>query len=165
MAEHKHPSYIKIYSILLALFALSVAGPEIAKILGLEGVSRTVLVLVTAFGIALWKAYLVCSYFMHLKFEKIYAPYILLACLSLLFVFFFGTATDAMFANGRNWVKVYSEEAGTEEALARSHVGHAEHGDDHGDSHGDHDSDGHHDEDDHDSDGHEDGDKDSHEAH
>lgn len=162
MAGHKHPSYIKIYFILLGLFSLSVAGPEIAEIFGLEGVSRTVLVLVTAFGIALWKAYLVCSYFMHLKFEKIYAPYILLACLSLLFVFFFGTATDAMFSHGHNWVKEYSEEAAAEEAASRSHGGHAEHGDDHGDSHGEHDSDGHHDDGEH---GHEDGDKDSHEAH
>lgn len=157
MAGHKHPSYLKIYFILLGLFALSVTGPEIAKIFGMEGVSRTVLVLVTAFGIALWKAYLVCSYFMHLKFEKIYAPYILLACVSLLFVFFFGTATEVMFGKGHNWVKVYSEEAGAEEAAKRSHGGsHGEHdsGADDGDD-GDHD--GEH--------GHEDGDKDSHEAH
>lgn len=132
MAGHKHPSYIKIYITLVALFVLSVAGPEIAEIFGMEGVSRMVLVLSTAFGIAIWKAYLVCSYFMHLKFEKIYAPYILLACLSLLFVFFFGTATDAMFSNGHNWVKSYSEEAGAEEARSRSHGGHEEHGDEDG---------------------------------
>ncbi|MGK0238474.1 MAG: caa(3)-type oxidase subunit IV [Candidatus Pelagisphaera sp.] len=153
MAGHKHPSYIKIYFILLALFVVSVAGPEIAHIFGMEGLSRTVLVLSTAFGIALWKAYLVCAYFMHLKFEKIYAPYILLACLSLLFVFFFGTATDAMFSNGHNWVKPYSEEAAAEEAKSRSHGGHDEHGDGH--SEGDHDGEEHNEE----------GDKDSHETH
>ena len=145
MAGHKHPSYLKIYFILLVLFVVSVAGPEVAEIFGMEGVSRTILVLVTAFGIALWKAYLVCAYFMHLKFEKIYAPYILLACLSLLFVFFFGTATDAMFSNGHNWVKRYSEEAAAEEAKNRSHGGHDDHGD--GEAHheeGDHDGDAHH---------------------
>lgn len=154
MAGHKHPSYLKIYFILLALFVVSVAGPEIAHILGMEGVSRTVLVLATAFGIAIWKAYLVCAYFMHLKVEKIYAPYILLACLSLLFVFFFGTATDAMFSNGHNWVKPYSEEAAAEEAKSRSHGGHEDHGD--SDVHqgeGDHDGDAHHEEEDKDSHG------------
>ena len=61
MAGHKHPSYLKIYFILLVLFVVSVAGPEVAEIFGMEGVSRTILVLVTAFGIALWKAYLVCA--------------------------------------------------------------------------------------------------------
>jgi len=138
MAGHKHPSYLKIYFTLVILFIISVLGPELAEILGLEWVSRVVLVLSTAFGIALWKAYLVCAYFMHLKVEKIYAPYILLACLSLLFVFFFGTATDAMFANGHNWVKEYSEEDAAAEVIARD----AHHEDDHGhseshdDSHG-----------------------------
>ena len=154
MAGHKHPSYLKIYFILLVLFVVSVAGPEVAEIFGMEGVSRTILVLVTAFGIALWKAYLVCAYFMHLKFEKIYAPYILLACLSLLLVFFFGTATDTMFSNGHNWVKPYAEEAAAEEAKSRSHGGHDDHGDDHsGDHHeeGDHDGDAHHDGEDKDS--------------
>lgn len=136
MAGHNHPSYLKIYFTLVILFIISVLGPELAEILGLEGVSRVVLVLSTAFGIAIWKAYLVCAYFMHLKVEKIYAPYILLACLSLLFVFFFGTATDAMFANGHNWVKEYSEEDAAAEVIARdSHGEH--HEDDHGhESHG-----------------------------
>ena len=61
MAGHKHPSYLKIYFTLVILFIISVLGPELAEILGLEGVSRVVLVLSTAFGIALWKAYLVCA--------------------------------------------------------------------------------------------------------
>jgi hypothetical protein len=59
MAGHKHPSYLKIYFTLLILFIISVLGPELAEILGLEGVSRVVLVLSTAFGIAIWKANLV----------------------------------------------------------------------------------------------------------
>lgn len=134
MAGHKHPSYLKIYIILVALFLLSVAGPEISHQFG--AFEKAVL-LFTAFGVAIWKAYLVCAHFMHLKTEKVYAPYILLACLSLLFVFFFGTATDVMFADGHNWEKPASEEAATEEAKARSHVLHAEHGEgDHGASPG-----------------------------
>jgi len=132
MAGHKHPSYLKIYITLVILFIVSVIGPEVAPAFG--KFAKPV-VLLTAFGIAIWKAYLVCCYFMHLKFEKIYAPYILLACFSLLFVFFFGTATDAMFSNGHKWVKPFSEEAATEEAESRSYVLHK---DDHsGGSHGD----------------------------
>lgn len=133
MAGHKHPSYLKIYITLVVLFIVSVVGPEVAPAFG---VFAKPVVLLTAFGIAIWKAYLVCAYFMHLKFEKIYAPYILLACLSLLFVFFFGTATDAMFANGHNWVKPVSEEEATKEAMARSYVLNKDkHGDDHGNGH------------------------------
>ena len=145
MAGHKHPSYGKIYIALLILFVVSVAGPEVAHIFGMEGVSRTVLVLTTAFGIALVKAYMVCAYFMHLKFEKIYAPYILLAMVTLLFIFFFGTATDVMKPKGHNWVKEYDEQVGVDEAKAR--YDHA-HQDDHGD-HGEESHDGH-DEDSHD---------------
>lgn len=132
MSAHKHPSYIKIYIILLALFAVSVAGPEVAEILGLEGVTRTALVLFTAFGIAIVKAYYVCAYFMHLKFEKIYAPYILLTCLTLVFIFFFGVATDIMKAEGKNWDKPYDESIAADEATARGVHGHGDHGEGHG---------------------------------
>ena len=109
MAGHSHPSYFKIYIWLLILFVISVLGPEVADMMHLEGATRLILVLTTAFGIALVKAYMVCAYFMHLKFEKIYAPYILLTCVALLFVFFFGVATDVMKADGHNWSKPYEE--------------------------------------------------------
>lgn len=143
MAGHNHPSYGKIYVILLILFVVSVAGPEVAEILGVEGLTRNLLVLSTAFGIAVWKAYLVCAHFMHLKVEKIYAPYILLGCLSLLFVFFFGTATDAMFANGHNWVKPYSEEEARVAAEEFGKHGYDDHGHDEEGGHGDHEKDAH----------------------
>lgn len=130
MASHSHPSYFKIYIMLLVLFVISVLGPEVAEWMNLEGPSRLILVLITAFGIALVKAYYVLAYFMHLKFEKIYAPYLLLSMVSLLFVFFFGTATDAMKSEGHNWEKtpiVLPEDKGF-------------------DHHGDHDESDHHDE-------------------
>ena len=111
MAGHKHPSYFKIYLLLLALFVVSVLGPELADHFEMTGATRLIVVLSTAFGIALVKAYYVLAYFMHLKFEKIYAPYILLTCTALLFVFFFGTATDVMKSEGRNWTKTYKEES------------------------------------------------------
>ncbi|MDQ8204942.1 cytochrome C oxidase subunit IV family protein [Pelagicoccus sp. SDUM812003] len=109
MAGHNSPSYLKIYIMLLVLFIISVAGPELADILHLEGATRLIVILITAFGIALVKAYYVLAYFMHLKFEKIYAPYILLSMVAIMFVFFFGVATDSMKSEGHNWVKEYQE--------------------------------------------------------
>ncbi|MCH6255305.1 hypothetical protein MLD52_02010 [Puniceicoccaceae bacterium K14] len=132
MAGHSTEKYRKIYITLLVLFVISVLGPELAEILHLEGAIRMALVLSTAFGIALVKAYMVAAHFMHLKVEKVYAPYILASCLAMIFVFFFGTATDVMKADGHNWTKEYVEPEPKE-----SH-GHGDHGDAHGD-HGDHD--------------------------
>ena len=100
------------FTSLVVLFIVSVVGPEVAPAFG---AFAKPIVLLTAFGIAI-TSLPGFAYFMHLKFEKIYAPYILLACLSLLFVFFFGTATDAMFANGHNWVKPMDENEKVEEA-------------------------------------------------
>ncbi len=127
MSSHSHPSYFKIYLLLLVLFVISVAGPEVAHLIGFEDgtVSRLIFVLITAFGIALVKAYYVLAYFMHLKFEKIYAPYILLSMVALLFVFFFGTATDSMKHEGHHWEKIYVEP----EVAAGE--GHGDHGDAH----------------------------------
>lgn len=109
MSSDSHPSYFKIYIMLLVLFVISVLGPEVAEWMNMEGASRLILVLVTAFGIALVKAYYVLAYFMHLKFEKIYAPYILISMVALLFVFFFGSATDAMKSEGHHWEKMEIE--------------------------------------------------------
>lgn len=111
MAGHNSPSYKKIYFILLILFVISVLGPEVAHLIGLEdgSAARLILVLTTAFGIALVKAYYVLAYFMHLKFEKIYAPYILASMVFILVVFFFGTATDSMMPDGHHWHKEYHE--------------------------------------------------------
>ena len=67
MAGNKHPSYLKIYIILVLLFIVSVIGPEVAPAFG---AFAKPIVLLTAFGIAIWKAYLVCAYFMHLKFDS-----------------------------------------------------------------------------------------------
>lgn len=109
MAGHNSPSYFKIYLLLLALFIVSVLGPEVADKFHLTGATRMIVVLTTAFGIALVKAYYVCAHFMHLKFEKIYAPYLLLTCVALMFLFFFGVSIDAMRSEGHNWEKVYQE--------------------------------------------------------
>jgi len=74
-----HTNYFKVYYILLALLSVSIAGPMI----GIKWLS-----LVTAFGIAVVKAYLVAANFMHLKVEKKYVVYLLLTALAFMFLFY-----------------------------------------------------------------------------
>ncbi len=96
--EHAHVNYSKIYYILLVLFAVSIIGPEIGAKLG----SKTI-TLITAFGIAVVKAYLVCAYFMHLKYELRMITLMFISCVGLLFLFFIGVAPDVMQKSGSNW--------------------------------------------------------------
>jgi len=88
--------YVKIYFLLLALFTVSVLGP-MAEIRWLT--------LITAFGIAFVKAYLVASRFMHLNIEKKYVTYLLLVMVAASALFFAGVAPDVMFHGGQGWVK------------------------------------------------------------
>jgi caa(3)-type oxidase subunit IV len=112
--EHAHINYIKIYFILLALFVVSIVGPEIGTKLG----SKTI-TLITAFGIAGVKAYLVCAYFMHLKFELRMISLMLISCVGFLFLFFIGVAPDVMQKKGSNWnttIKVTAEKEAPHES-------------------------------------------------
>jgi caa(3)-type oxidase subunit IV len=124
-AEHhgEHPNYLKIYVILLLLLGVSVAGPY----LGIKAVT-----LITAFGIAVVKAYLVAANFMHLKVEKTYIAYLLLAALALLSLFYAGVSPDVMKHRGRQWENVaaqdWSKRALAEDKAEReSGHGHEEH--------------------------------------
>ena len=118
--EHHGPGrYVKIWVILLVLLAVSILGP----LVGFKW-----LTLITAFGIAIVKAGMVCAYFMHLNIEKKVAWYLLFATLLLLLVFFTGVAPDVMKTGGTNWESLYIEP--TEEEVQ---VHHDDHGDDHSD--------------------------------
>lgn len=92
--DHGPMYYVKVWGILLVLFAISVIGPE----LGIRWVT-----LVTAFGIAVVKAGMVAAYFMHLNIEKRYIHWMLWSMLIFVFVFFAGIATDIMKPEGHNW--------------------------------------------------------------
>ncbi len=96
--HHGHGTmhYVKIYLLLLVLFAISVAGPML---------EIRVLTIITAFGIAFVKALIVCAYFMHLKIEKRFVHYVLYAMLLAVAMFFLGVMTDLMKPTGQNWVK------------------------------------------------------------
>jgi caa(3)-type oxidase subunit IV len=97
MSESHGPKhYIRIWMILVALLAVSVAGPML---------EIRVITLITAFGIAIVKAYLVAANFMHLNVEKKLAVYILTTVLVFMFLFFAGTAPDVMKLDGNNWDK------------------------------------------------------------
>jgi len=94
-AEHE-VNYVKIWLILLALLVVSILGP----FLGIKAVT-----LITAFGIAIVKAYLVAKNFMHLNIEPRYAVYLLVTMLVFMLLLFAGSAPDVMKHEGTNWVK------------------------------------------------------------
>lgn len=118
MSEQHHIDYKKVYFTLLALLVVSVAGP----FLGIQWVT-----LLTAFGIAGVKAYLVIQNFMHLRAEKIIAKLFLASALLLMALYFFGVAPDVMKHEGQNW-----ENLAAQEAVARGIAVEGDHGEDGG---------------------------------
>lgn len=95
-AHHHHPNYVKIWAWLLGLLVVSVLGP----LLG-----HPLLTLVTAFGIALVKAFLVVRNFMHVHIAPRYIVYLVATVLVFMLLFFAGVAPDVMQSAGVNWVK------------------------------------------------------------
>ena len=96
MSEHAHSSYVKIWGILVVLLVLSVLGPMV----GIQW-----LTLLTAFGIAFVKAYLVIKNFMHLNLEPRFVWYIVGTALAFMGLFYAGVSPDVMAADGENWEK------------------------------------------------------------
>jgi caa(3)-type oxidase subunit IV len=119
-----HRNYIKIWGILVVLLMVSVAGP-------FAGI-RTV-TLITAFGIALVKAYMVAKNFMHLDVEKPIIQWLMAVALVLMVLMFSGLSPDVMKDHGRNWKK----DAGFHPKLSSGH-GAAGHGAGSDTSHGAH---------------------------
>ena len=105
---HAHPNYIKIWYWLLVLLAVSVAGPML---------EIPAITIITAFGIATVKAYLVAANFMHLKFEKKIIWFLLIISICLLGVFFFGTAPDLMMTEGDQWIDCIADKSCVEQRL------------------------------------------------
>jgi caa(3)-type oxidase subunit IV len=94
--DHAHPNYVRVWAILLCLLVVSVAGP----FLGVQ-----IVTLITAFGIAAVKAYLVAKNFMHINIERRFIPYIVGTVLVFTVLFFAGSSPDVMKKEGRNWQK------------------------------------------------------------
>ncbi|MCC6213746.1 MAG: cytochrome C oxidase subunit IV family protein [Polyangiaceae bacterium] len=93
-AGHGDAHYVRIWALLVALLVVSVVGPMLGHVL---------VTLLTAFGIALVKAYLVARHFMHLGIERRWVGWMLLAMVAFVGLFFAGTAPDVMKHEGYNW--------------------------------------------------------------
>ena len=127
--EHTHhPNYVKIWGVLLVLLVLSVAGP----FLGIQLVT-----LITAFGIAIVKAYLVARYFMHINIEKRYVGMLVGSMIVLMVLMVGAVAPDVMHHDGANWhnqaaaetVKKGLAEAGAEHGHGEPGIKPEQHGD------------------------------------
>ena len=120
-AHVHHPNYVKIWAVLLALLIVSVAGPFI----GIKMVT-----LLTAFGIAIVKAYLVVKNFMHIDVAAKYVAYFVVTALVFMFLLFAGAAPDVMKSQGRNWEKPtwVSGAVHAQPAEGAEHGEHGEHG-------------------------------------
>ena len=94
--EHPHPNYVRIWGVLCVLLVISILGP----LLGIQTVT-----LITAFGIAVVKAYLVAKNFMHLDVQPRFVVYMLSTVLAFMFLFFYGAAPDVMRHQGSGWEK------------------------------------------------------------
>jgi caa(3)-type oxidase subunit IV len=129
--DHGQAYYVKIWAILLVLLIVSVLGPVVAPHLEFGFLKAWMITLMTAFGIAIVKAYLVAANFMHLNVEKKYISYMLATMLMFMLLFFAGTSPDVMKHKGQNWENVAAE-AEIERALAeQGEAGHGEHGAEH----------------------------------
>lgn len=99
MSEHAHGhhrNYLRIYFILLGLLVVSIVGP-MAEI--------RIVTLITAFGVAIVKAYMVAKNFMHLDVEKPIIQWLLGMGLVLMLILFGGLAPDVMKDKGHRWEK------------------------------------------------------------
>ena len=138
-AGHGDSHYFKVYFTLLALLSVSIVGPMI----GIKAVT-----LVTAFGIAVVKAYLVAKNFMHINLTPRFVIYTVTTTLVFMLLFFAGTAPDVMKNHGTNWEKpawIAAEKAYAAGDIAGASMGAAiqSHGAGHGEAHAEAASDGH----------------------
>ena len=99
-----HYNYVKIWVVLLVLLTLSVLGPML---------EIPMVTLLTAFGIAFVKAFIVIKYFMHLTVEKKYVGFLLLTMLAFVLIFVGGAAPDVMRHQGQRWVNTAAQDVVT----------------------------------------------------
>lgn len=115
---HDHPNYVKIWGILLVLLVISVGGPFLG---------HPIITLITAFGIAVVKAYLVVKNFMHLNIQPKVVIYFLVTALVFMGVFFAGVAPDVMKHDGAHWENVAAKKATADALAAQEAHGGGEH--------------------------------------
>jgi caa(3)-type oxidase subunit IV len=129
--NHSPKHYIKIWAVLCVLLVLSVLGP-MAEIFWLT--------MITAFGIAFVKAFLVIKHFMHLGDERPIVHYMLITAIVFIMMFFAAVSPDVLNHEGSRWENMASKEV-VRKGLAAQKDGHGAHeggGDGHGSGGGDH---------------------------
>ncbi|MBK8995656.1 MAG: cytochrome C oxidase subunit IV family protein [Myxococcales bacterium] len=99
--HHGDMFYVQIWAILVVLLVVSVVGPMLG---------HPILTLITAFGIALVKAYMVAKNFMHLAIERRYVVYMLVTMVAFMVLLFAGVAPDVMKHKGHNWKNEAAEQ-------------------------------------------------------
>jgi len=107
-------NYVKIWAILLVLLVISVIGPTF----GIR-----VVTLITAFGVAAYKAYLVAKNFMHLDVQKPIIRWVLAVAVVFMVLLYAGVAPDVQKDSGQNWVKDEGFHPEIEEPHNDAHAG------------------------------------------
>ncbi|MGB5694801.1 MAG: cytochrome C oxidase subunit IV family protein [Polyangiales bacterium] len=128
--DHGQAHYVKIWAVLLVLLVISILGPIVAPHVAFGFLQAWMITLMTAFGIAIVKAYLVAANFMHLNIEKKYISYLLATMLTFMLLFFAGVAPDVMKHQGQNWENVAAKSE-IERGLEAEAAAHGEHGEGH----------------------------------
>ena len=117
-AAHAHPNYVKVWGILCVLLVISVLGPLL---------EIWVVTMVTAFGIAFVKAYLVATRFMHLNLEKKVVPYMLGTMLAIMALMIGAMSPDVMKHEGARWENTAAKESVKRGMLLHPGAHHEEH--------------------------------------
>ena len=126
--DHGQAHYVRIWAILLMLLIVSVLGPIIAPHVEFGFLKAWMITIMTAFGIAVVKAYLVAANFMHLNIEKRYISYMLATMLAFMLLFFSGVAPDVMKHEGQNWENVAAQQEVERALEGQGKAAHGEHG-------------------------------------
>ena len=109
---HGHEQrYVKIWGILLALLVVSVVGPMLGN---------PWITLITAFGIAEVKAYMVAKNFMHINVEKPIIHFMMITGVALMVLLYGAIAPDIQKGEGQNWKK----DEGFHHSFVQSDAGH-----------------------------------------
>ena len=127
--DHGHERhYVQIWAILLVLLIISVAGPFIGDALKMHWIT-----LLTAFGIAAVKAWMVAKNFMHINVEKPIIRWIMATGVALMVLLYGALAPDIQKGEGQHWKKDAGfhhsfttskpHHAGAHEEAAPSHEG------------------------------------------
>ncbi|MFM7230863.1 MAG: cytochrome C oxidase subunit IV family protein [bacterium] len=118
--DHGHERhYVKIWAILLVLLVISVIGPFVGERFHMPWIT-----LLTAFGIAAVKAWLVAKHFMHIDVEQPIIRWIMVTGVALMVLLYGALAPDIQHERGQRWEK----DAGWHNSIRPNPKAHGEHG-------------------------------------